>query len=64
MWQNKLLGDIPSEIGKLNNLQDLNLAESSFFGNIPSSLGNLTMLGRQHPSNSRQVPKFVSFESC
>ena len=44
MWQNKLSGDIPSEIGKLNKLQDLNLTENSFFGNIPSSLENLIVL--------------------
>ena len=37
MWQNKLSGDIPPKIGKLNKLQDLNLAENSFFGNIPLS---------------------------
>ena len=44
MWQNKLSGKIPFEIGKLHKLQGLSLDTNNFYGNIPSSIGNLTLL--------------------
>ena len=39
-----LIGQIPSEIGNLINLQNLNLYNNELSGNIPSELGNLTNL--------------------
>ena len=39
-----LMGEIPSEIGNLINLQNLNLYNNELSGNIPSELGNLTNL--------------------
>ncbi|XP_057508214.1 putative receptor-like protein kinase At3g47110 isoform X2 [Actinidia eriantha] len=38
------IGHIPAEIGKLQNLQELNLGNNKLSGNIPSSLGNLSLL--------------------
>ncbi|KAJ8448975.1 hypothetical protein Cgig2_004030 [Carnegiea gigantea] len=37
-------GELPSSIGELANLEDLNLWECLFSGPLPSSLGNLTKL--------------------
>ena len=39
-----LIGEIPSEIGNLINLQSLNLYNNELSGHIPSEMGNLTNL--------------------
>lgn len=44
MQNNQLSGFIPAEIGKLLELQTLDLSGNQFGGDIPSSLGYLTHL--------------------
>jgi len=44
LQNNKISGDIPPEIGKLTNLNALDLSSNEFVGDIPSSLGQLTRL--------------------
>lgn len=46
LFQNSLVGSIPSEAGKLVQLVDLNIGENSLFGSIPTELGALTDLGK------------------
>jgi len=41
---NNLIGTIPSQLGDLSNLFELNLARNKFTGSIPSELGNLSKL--------------------
>jgi hypothetical protein len=44
LQNNKISGDIPPEIGKLTNLNALDLSSNDFVGDIPNSLGQLTKL--------------------
>jgi len=44
LWQNKLTGTIPIELGNLSNLDWVQLSYNSLSGIIPSALGNLTKL--------------------
>lgn len=41
---NELSGPIPSEIGKLQGLQQIDFANNKFSGNIPATMSNLTNL--------------------
>ena len=41
LWSNQLRGTIPSELGRLANLRELNLGGNQLSGAIPSELGNL-----------------------
>ena len=44
-WHNKNLdGSIPEYIGKISSLQTLDLSGNVLTGEIPSSIGNLTLL--------------------
>lgn len=44
LQNNQVSGPIPAEIGKLSELQTLDLSGNLFVGEIPSSLGFLTRL--------------------
>lgn len=44
LGQNKLVGTIPPELGRLTNLSSLDLLENNLTGAIPSELGQLTKL--------------------
>ena len=44
LWNNKLTGTIPIELGNLSNLEWLELDGNRLSGIIPSALGNLTKL--------------------
>lgn len=46
LWDNRLIGEIPSELGTLTNLEVLRLGVNSLSGEIPSELGSLTNLKR------------------
>jgi Leucine-rich repeat (LRR) protein len=41
---NQLTGSIPTELGKLTNLRELNLSDNQLTGSIPTELGKLTNL--------------------
>jgi hypothetical protein len=63
LQNNKISGDIPPEIGKLTNLNALDLSSNEFVGDIPSSLGQLTRLNylRLDRNNlSGQIPVDVA----
>jgi hypothetical protein len=42
---NAFTGDLPSEIGRLLNLEELKATDNQFGGNIPTEFGNLASLG-------------------
>ena len=44
LFNNQLTGEIPKEIGKLINLQELNLSNNQLTGEIPKEIGKLTNL--------------------
>jgi hypothetical protein len=44
LQNNRISGQIPPEIGKLTNLNALDLSGNQFVGDIPSSLGQLIRL--------------------
>ena len=60
---NQLSGEIPSEIGKLTNLEGLGLAYNQFAGEIPPEVGDLKNLSGLNLSfNQNQILKY--FPSC
>ncbi|KAJ6377316.1 hypothetical protein OIU76_026313 [Salix suchowensis] len=63
LQNNYISGPIPEEIGKLSELQTLDLSGNQFGGGIPSSLGFLTHLSylRLSKNNlSGQIPRLVA----
>ncbi|GAU14430.1 hypothetical protein TSUD_249700 [Trifolium subterraneum] len=53
MSNNELYGNIPSEIGFMQGLGNLNLAENSLSGSIPKQIGNLLKLVHLNLSNNK-----------
>tara|TARA_Y100001934_G_scaffold66425_1_gene82508 strand:+ start:1780 stop:2514 length:735 start_codon:yes stop_codon:yes gene_type:complete len=53
LYMNQLTGEIPSDIGKLINLEILNLNENQLTGEIPVEIGNLTYLTRLELYNNQ-----------
>ena len=44
LWDNKLVGSIPSELSNLDSFTYLDAAKNSFTGTTPTELGNLNFL--------------------
>ena len=44
LWDNKLVGPIPTELGNLDSFTYLDMSRDSFTGIIPTELGNLNSL--------------------
>lgn len=56
MTENDLVGEIPSEIGMLSNLQELELGKNELSGPIPSELAGLAALRKfERMSTSRWI---------
>lgn len=45
-WNTSMYGEIPSNIGNLTNLKELNLSRNNLSGSIPLSIGNMGNLNR------------------
>lgn len=57
---NKFVGEIPNDIGRLNSLKGLNLSQNNLSGYIPMSIGNLTSLEWMDLSSNKlvgEIPK-------
>ena len=66
MYGNSLSGNIPSEIGALNQLTSMDLSENQFSGTLPKELASLTKLASfaVHQSEGRlggPLPPFDTF---
>ncbi len=61
--ENQITGEIPSEIGNLTNLSNLNLSNNSLTGSIPPELGNLTNLNYLNLSDN-QLTGLIPNEIC
>lgn len=56
LWNNNLLGTIPTEIAKLSQLKELSLFDNQLNGEIPSELEQLSNIGKFATSN---VPHLI-----
>jgi Leucine-rich repeat (LRR) protein len=63
LHSNQFTGEIPSTIGNLTNLYDLNLHSNQFTGEIPSTIGNLTNLYNLN-LHSNQLTREIPEEIC
>ncbi|KAM0828011.1 hypothetical protein ACQ4PT_067825 [Festuca glaucescens] len=60
--EDQLIGDIPSEIGKLTGLTALVMQNNSLSGHIPDTLGNLpnmSLLSLSHNKLSGEIPRSI-----
>ena len=53
LFNNRLSGSLPSEIGNLTKLENLRVEENALTGMLPIELGDLTKLGKAQKSGSR-----------
>ncbi|CAI9285701.1 unnamed protein product [Lactuca saligna] len=53
LYENKLVGEIPTSLGRLTALRELNLGWNELTGTIPEALGNLTSLRELDISNNK-----------
>ncbi|PHT67160.1 hypothetical protein T459_31585 [Capsicum annuum] len=60
LYVTQLSGPIPGELGKLKNLNDLELSNNQHTGSIPSSFGNLTNLQTLFLGNNNLTDKIPS----
>jgi len=67
LYNNKLEGEIPKEIGKLTNLQVLALYNNRLKGEIPKEIGKLTNLQWLYLDDNkleREIPKEIQELKC
>ena len=46
LFDNKLFSTIPSELGRLDQLENLDLGSNQFTGTLPAALGQLINMGK------------------
>ena len=67
LYNNKLEGVLPKEIGKLTNLQWLYLYNNKLEGEIPKEIGKLTNLQYLYLSSNKlegEIPKEIQELNC
>ena len=67
LYNNKLEGEIPKEIGKLTNLEFLNLSYNQLEGVLPKEIGKLTNLQWLYLDSNKlegEIPKEIQELNC
>ena len=60
LYENQLIGNIPSELGKLSKLRVLSLFANQLSGSIPSELGKLSNLSRLYLASNQLIGSIPS----